>query len=43
MVDDFDRLSNKELIRIVREAAANWFGNRTLEFLEELIRRSGLE
>jgi hypothetical protein len=43
MVDDLDRLSDKELIRLVREAAANWFGNRALEFLEELIRRSKLD
>jgi hypothetical protein len=43
MVDDLDKFSDKELIRLVREAADNWFGARALEFLEELIRRSGLE
>jgi hypothetical protein len=40
MIDDLDRLPDKELIRLVREAASQWFGNRALEFLEELIRRA---
>ena len=40
MVDDPYRLSDNELVRLVREAAANWFSNRQLELLEELIRRA---
>ena len=40
MVYDLDRLSDKELVLLVREAAANWFSNRQLELLEELIRRA---
>jgi len=43
MVDDPRSLPDAELIRLVREVAAQWFGNRARELLEELIRRSKLD
>ena len=38
---DCREISDDELVRILREAAAAWFNNNQLLMLEELIRRLG--